>query len=448
MNPNESPQRRTIRVKAITRVEGEGGLDIVLDGERLESVRLNIFEPPRLFEAFLRSRPLEEVPDITARICGICPVAYQMSSVHALEKALGISVSEEIRLLRRLLYLAEWIESHALHVYVLHLPDFLGYQGALELAKDQPQLVTQGLQIRKCGNALLDFLAGRAIHPINACVGGFYRAPRSEELTALLPQLETGLQLAMAVTRVLAQLEYPTLQIPYDTVSLYHPDEYPLCEGNLRTGQGETIDVNTFEQHFSEQHVAHSTALQAVRLKTGKPYLLGPLARVNHCFEQLCVDAKRLAEEIGFTVPCTNPYRSILARSLEIVHSLVEAIEIIQSYRPPVPSRKPYQYRQAEGCAATEAPRGLLYHRYTCDEQGKITAARIVPPTSQNQTQIESDLSLLIPTLLKLPDQEIATQCEQLVRCYDPCISCSTHFLDVRIHRPSAEPSSNRSSND
>ena len=426
---------RTIRVDLMTRVEGEGGLSIKVRDGRLEEVQLNIFEAPRFFEAFLRGRALEEVPDITARICGICPVAYQMSSTHALEAALGIAIPPEIRLLRRLLYCGEWIESHALHVHMLHLPDFLGYPSALEMAKDHPDEFRRGLRLRKHGNQLLEVLGGRAVHPINVAVGGFYRLPRRDELAALESDFAWSLDAAVDATRWIAGLDFPSFEQPYDFVALVHPDEYPMCEGRITSTDGLSIEQSQFEQLFQEQQVPHSTALQAVRIDTGRPYFVGPLARLNLNREKLSPTARQLADQIGLEHPCRNPYKSIVARALEIVHTFEEALAIIKDYQPPQQPRVAYEHRAGAGSAATEAPRGLLYHSYSVDAGGLVTKANIIPPTSQNQSRVEEDLRDYLPQVLQKPDEEIALACERLIRNYDPCISCSTHFLKVRVER-------------
>lgn len=428
-------QERLIKVEALTRVEGEGGLFVRLVGDRIEEVQLTIFEPPRLFEALLRGRKLEEVPDITARICGICPVAYQMSSVHALEAALGITITEDIRRLRRLLYCGEWIESHALHMHLLHAPDFLGYDSGLDMAKDFPNEVQRGLRLKKHGNQLLEVLGGRAIHPINVAVGGFYRAPRSDELTPLIPDFEWGLQAAVETTRWLATLEFPDFTRAYDMISLAHPDEYPMNEGRVASTTGASWDVTDYEQEFHEDHVAHSTALQSSRGARQASYHVGPLARVNLNRDRLSPTARRIADEIKFETPCLNPFRSIIARGLELIHAYEEALDILCTYRPPTISRVTYEPRAGEGCAATEAPRGLIYHRYKVDAAGLVTFAKIVPPTSQNQRQIEDDLRDYLPLILSDDDAVTARHCERLVRCYDPCISCSTHFLKLTVQR-------------
>jgi coenzyme F420-reducing hydrogenase alpha subunit len=430
-------EAKRIRVEALTRVEGEGGITIGLRDGVIEEVLLDIFEPPRLFEAFLRGRPLEDTPDITARICGICPIAYQMSAVHALEAALGVAITPEIRQLRRLLYCGEWIESHALHMHLLNAPDFLNAESGIALAVTAPDDVKRGLRLKKHGNELLAVLGGRAIHPVNTAVGGFYRFPRRDELTPLIPDFEWGLQAAVEATRWVAGFSFPEFDRTCEYVALVHPDEYPMNEGQVGSNIAPAIDVAGYEQAFAEQHVPQSTALQSTRTPQGSWYFVGPLARVNLNFERLSPTARRIADEIGFEVPCMNPYRGIIARGLEVIHAYEEGLDILRNWHPAGPSRIAYEPRVASGCAATEAPRGLIYHRYGIDTAGKITDARIVPPTSQNQKQIEEDLREFLQRddRLAQPDQTIQTCCEKLVRCYDPCISCSTHFLTVRVER-------------
>ena len=428
-----------IEVPVLTRVEGEGGVTVRLSQDTVQDVQLRIYEPPRLFEALLAGRPLEDAPDITARICGICPVAYQMSSIHALEAALGVKVTPEIRRLRRLLYCGEWIESHALHIHLLHAPDFLGAASGLELAKQFPLEVQRGLQLKKHGNRLLEALGGRAIHPINVAVGGFYRLPRREDLLALVPDFEWGLQASIDATRWVSTLPFPDFNQAYEFVSLTHPDEYPFNEGEIITSRGLRASIAEFNNHFIEVHVPHSTALHAVRSREQTPYLVGPLARLNLNRDRLSPTVQKLADEVGFEPVCCNPFRSIIARGLELVQVYEEALAILREYRPTGPGRISYQARSdsggvRSGCAATEAPRGLLYHEYDIDCEGKISKARIVPPTSQNQRQIESDVKGYLNARLqqRTPQEALAVDCERVVRSFDPCISCSTHFLKVQ----------------
>ena len=430
------PANRTFEVKALSRVEGEGALYVKLNGDRVEHVELNIYEPPRFFESFLQGREVREVPDITARICGICPVAYQMSSCHALEKALGIEVTPEIRRLRRLLYCGEWIESHALHIYLLHAPDFLGYESGISMATDHREVVEKGLRLKKIGNDLLEILGGRAIHPINVTVGGFYRAPARDALRALLPDLHWGLNAAMETLNLVSSFSFPDFDMDYSFVSVKHADEYPMNEGRIVGSEGLDIPVEEFELHFEERHMPQSTALHSVRLPESTPYLVGPLSRVNLCFDQLSPTAKQAADGCGINWPSNNNFQSIAARSIELIEAYDEAIRIVEDYNAePSVSRVPYKLRAGSGCHATEAPRGLIYHRYSIGADGLISEAKIVPPTSQNQGQIEADLKAFVPSVVSYDDAVATGKCEHLIRNYDPCISCSTHFLRMEIER-------------
>jgi coenzyme F420-reducing hydrogenase alpha subunit len=422
----------------MARVEGEGALDIVTEDGRISHLQLRIFEPPRFFEAFLQGRGFQEAPDITSRICGICPVAYQMSAVHAMEKILGLIITPEIRSLRRLFYCAEWIESHALHIHLLHAPDFLGYESAIAMAANPTlkPVVERGLRMKKIGNQLLALIGGREVHPVAACVGGFYRAPRRQELMKFKETLEWGLQAALETVAWSAGLSFPDFAPDYEFVSLSHPDEFPMNEGRIVSSKGLDISMEEFEDYFVEEHVAHSNALHAHRVGGGS-YQVGPLARVNLNLENLSPLAQQAMRQSGLTFPNNNPFVSIVARSLELVHAFEEALQIIETYQPPTPSRLPAPPQAGEGCHVTEAPRGILYHRYRLDEMGIIQEAHIIPPTSQNLKRIEDDLWAYVPDILELPQEEATLRCEQLVRSYDPCISCATHFLKLNIQRRS-----------
>ncbi|MBI1737941.1 MAG: Ni/Fe hydrogenase subunit alpha [Acidobacteria bacterium] len=426
---------RTIKVDYLSRVEGEGGLYVRAHNGQVQEVKLNIFEPPRFFEAFLRGRHFQEVPDITARICGICPVAYQMSSVHALEAALGVKPGPEIRMLRRLFYCGEWIESHALHIYLLHAPDFLGYESAVSLAADYPDVVKRALRLKKVGNDILEMMAGRATHPVAACVGGFYKAPRKRDLLRFREELKWALEAAMETVKLVASFTFPAFEPDYEFVSVSHPSEYPMNELRIVSSKGVDIEPRDFESIFLEEHVQRSTALHSTRADKGTSYFVGPLARINLNFEKLLPAAKEAARASGVKWPCRNPYRGIIARSVELVHAIEEALAIIKNYQEPASSRVEIKVHAGEGCAATEAPRGVLYHRYRINDRGLVEFAKIVPPTAQNYRRMEDDLRQLLPGILARPDAEITHLCEQLVRSYDPCISCSTHFLKLRLER-------------
>lgn len=419
---------KTIEVDLLARVEGEGAIKVVVRNGTVESAEFRIFEPPRFFEAFLRGRAFGEVADITARICGICPVAYQMSAVHAMENALGIEVAGPLRELRRLLYCGEWIESHTLHIYMLHAPDFLGYEGAFDMARDHGDAVERGLALKKVGNEVLSFVGGREIHPINVRVGGFYRTPRRRDLAPLAERLKRAREAAFETIRWVARFEFPEKERGYEFVALRHDDEYPLSEGRIVSSRGLDITAEKYEEHFEEVHVERSTALHS-RLRSRGSYLVGPLARYSLNFDRLSPVAQEAARDAGLEVICANPYRSIVVRAVEVLYACDEALRIIDSYEEPNRPAAVAEPRAGRGFAATEAPRGLLYHRYDIDREGTITSARIVPPTSQNQASIEEDLVSFVTSSLDLPDTALRNLCEQTVRNYDPCISCSTHFV-------------------
>ena len=425
-------EARTIDVHGLARVEGEGALYLKLEGDKVVDVKFGIFEPPRFYEAFLRGRSYNEVPDITARICGICPVAYQMSSCHALEMAFGVQVTEPIRMLRRLLYCGEWIESHVLHMFLLHLPDFLGYESAITMAADHRDVAAKALKLKKAGNALVEIIAGREVHPINARVGGFYRVPAKAELQPVAEQLKASRDFAVDAIRLVAGLDYPDFEQDYDSVALRHPSEVPFNEGHIATSRGLDVPVTEFREHFEEFHVEHSNALHG-RLKGGRTYLVGPLARLNLNWDRYPEKIKALAREVGFHVPCQNQFKSLIARGLETLYALDHALEIIEEYEPPAAPAAPVTPRAGRGHGCTEAPRGILYHEYETDDAGLIRRATIVPPTAQNQPQIEADLGAYAPRILHLSQEEMTLRCEQLIRNYDPCISCATHFLRLRI---------------
>jgi coenzyme F420-reducing hydrogenase alpha subunit len=426
--------RRTIKVDTMARVEGEGAFQVRFAGKRVSQVRLKIFEPPRFFEAFLRGRDFEEVPDIVARICGICPIAYQMSAVHALEQILAVQIDPAVRELRRLIYCGEWIESHALHVYLLHAPDFLGYPDGLAMARDHAEEVQKGLELKKIGNQLVALLGGREIHPISVCVGGFYRVPSRAELEPMLEPLRRARQLAIDTVEWVSTFRAPFFEQDYEFVALAHPHEYPLNEGRLVSNRGLDIAVGDYEQHFVEQQVAHSTALHS-RLRARGSYLVGPLARYNLNFDRLPRSVQELARAHRLEPPIRNPFLSIAVRALELVFACEEALRIVERYHPPAQPRVQAKPRAGVGHGCSEAPRGSLYHRYEIDDAGLIVSARIVPPTSQNQKRIEEDLRELAEMLVDESAEELTLRCEQAIRNYDPCISCSTHFLKVTVER-------------
>lgn len=433
-------ETRTIRVGALARVEGEGALHVEIADGQVQSVRLDIYEPPRFFEAFLRGRDIREVPDITARICGICPVAYQMGSCHALEKAVGIfdQIDPPIRTLRTLMYCGEWIESHVLHMFLLHLPDFLGFESAISMARDHAPLIRRALRIKRLGNDLISLLGGRSVHPVGACVGGFYSAPDRESARRLLPETQACLEEMCELSLALAgMVKIPELERPYEFLALRSADEYPMNLGRIVTSGGLEVDQEKFLELIEEHQAPHSTALHA-RIRGGGDYLVGPLARLNLNADRLHPRARQLLDELtrlfNRPLPWTNSFYSLPARAVETVHALARAADILKEYEPPARSLVPFTPHAGEGGHGTEAPRGLCWHHYRTNPDGTIAHARIIPPTSQNQGTIESDLRVLASQVVHLSDEDAALRCEHLIRNYDPCISCSVHFLRFIRH--------------
>ena len=367
---SEASGTRTIRTDYLARVEGEGAMYVRIEGSAVREVKLRIYEPPRFFEALLRGRAFTEAPDITARICGICPVAYQMSAVRAMEDACGIAIDEgPIRELRRLIYCGEWIESHSLHIYMLHAPDFLGYSGVIEMARDHRQIVEQALAMKKAGNAVMTLVGGREVHPINVRVGGFYRAPAKAELRTLIDPLQRAREIALTTVRWAAELSFPDATISPEHVALDEPERYPIDRGRIVSDRGLNIAPAQFDEHIVEHHVEHSTALHA-RLRERGTYLTGPLARYSLASDRLRPLAREVARDAGLGPTCRNPFMSIIVRAVELVQATDEALALIDGYEQPDRPAIEVTPRAAVGHGATEAPRGMLYHRYEINDDG------------------------------------------------------------------------------
>ncbi len=433
----------TINVPLLTRIEGEGALELQIKEGVIQSLQLRIFEPPRLFEKFLEGRSYDEVIDIVARICGICPVAYQMSAAHALESLFRAEPGPWVRAMRRLFYCGEWLESHALHIHLLAAPDFLGFNSVSEMAVEYGEEVRRGLKLQALGNKILRTLGGRSVHPVGARVGGFYHAPPAEEMHALLEECKAALPDAEALVHWVAMLEIEPDEQAFISVALQHPDEYPMNEGRIVASDGLDIDISQYHDYFRESHVAHSTALHAHYFpggysegKEGVPYLVGPLARVNLNFMQLPQAVRDNLAATAIRFPSNNMFHSAMARALEIHFALLEAIQILEGYQPSGSPSVEVTPRAGEGFGCTEAPRGILWHRYEIDGDGKVLSATITPPTSQNQARIEEDLKNTLEAHgLDADNDELRLLGEKVIRNYDLCISCATHFLKLKVER-------------
>jgi coenzyme F420-reducing hydrogenase alpha subunit len=351
-----------------------------------------------------------------------------------MEQAFGAKVDGQLRALRRLIYCGEWIESHVLHVYMLHAPDFLGFEDAIQIAQVHPEIVKKALELKKIGNELMILLGGREIHPINVKVGGFYKTPTQKELRGFLKKLKWAQEAAYEMIQFAAGLPFPDIDRDYEFVALRHPDEYPFNEGRVVSNKGLDISIDEYEIYFEEEHIKHANALHS-RLKGKGAYFTGPLARYNLNFDQLYPDVQKAALKAGLKKTCTNPFKGIIVRAVETAQVVEDAIRIIEKYEQPAQPSVEIQPRSGRGCGCSEAPRGILYHRYTLDDRGVIQTAKIVPPTAQNQKMIESDLREVATRFIDLPQEELTLKCEQAVRNYDPCISCATHFLKLTVER-------------
>ncbi|WP_058451458.1 Ni/Fe hydrogenase subunit alpha [Legionella maceachernii] len=427
-------KERVIEVPILARVEGEGALKIEIKNNQIQSLQLKIYEPPRLFEKFLEQRDYSEVLDIVARICGICPVAYQMSATQAIEHCFRMKPSPWVREMRRLFYCGEWIESHSLHIHLLALPDLFGFKNAPEMAKIYPLEVRRGLRLQGIGNAIMRLLGGRSVHPVGARVGGFYKAPSSDAVRSILQKVKDSFEECEGLIRWLATLPLGKNDQDFICVSLFHPEEYPMNEGRIISDQGLDIAIEEFEAHFKEHQTPYSNALHC--LLQDRPYLVGPLARLNRNHEHLPGRIKELLQQLGIHFPSKNMHHSILARAVEVYFCLLEAARILENYSLPDLPFTEVKIVPGKGYGCTEAPRGLLWHCFEIDENGFVKSARIVPPTSQNQARIEEDLRLSLQQFgLEKSNDELRNFSELLIRNYDPCISCSTHFLTLDVTR-------------
>lgn len=428
------PETKTLQVPILARVEGEGALRLDICGDTLEGVQLQIYEPPRLFEKFLEGRSYTEILDMVARICGICPVAYQMSATQAVEQCFAIEPTPWVRAMRRLFYCGEWIESHSLHIHFLAAPDFLGFPTALAMAAVYPELFHRGLRLQSLGHEIISFLGARAVHPVGACIGGFYKAPTQTRARELLVRLKAHHADCEALVEWTASMSLGEHVHDFTAASLRHPDEYPMNEGRIVSSAGLDIAKECFGDFFKEAQVPYSTALHC--LHEGKPYLVGPLARMNNNADRLPPAIQNLLQRLGVHFPSQNMAHSIIARAVEIYYAVLEATAILETYTAPQESSPKITPRAGEGFGCTEAPRGLLWHYFALDDAGRALSTRIVPPTSQNQARIEEDLRLSLQQFgLSRPDDELRAFSEMIIRNYDPCISCSTHFLKLSVAR-------------
>ena len=428
-----SPRTIDVNVHHVTRVEGHGNIVLNVRNGTIEKLELQIVEEPRFFEAFVRGRRWYEMNHITSRICGICAVAHSCASLAATEAAMGIEVSEQTRLLRRLIYDGEMIQSHILHVYFLVAPDLLDVGSVIPLATSHPEVVKRALRLKRLANDICCVVGGRHVHPISMVPGGFTNNIKVSDLKALRERLVEAVPDLEASVELFAALEFPDFDRPTEYVSLYQPGEFAFLWADLYSSRVGRFEAADYRKVIEERVVSRSTAKHAT---TGEgPYAVGAQARVNNSFEWLRPEAKAAAEQLGWKNPVTNPYWNNVAQVIECVQCAYEAIAVIdelldRGLRPEKPDVQP---RAGRGVGTVEAPRGLLVHDYEYDDDGVMVNANVMTPTAQNVWNCETDLKELVPQIIDRSKEEIVDHMEWLVRAYDPCISCSVHLLDVEF---------------
>ena len=418
--------QKTITVNYIARVEGRGALDVTISpSNEIKDVKLRIYEPPRFFEAFMIVRRCDEIMELASRICGICPVAHQITALRAIENALDITPSDQTKDLRKLMAISAHIQSNVLSMYFLSLPDLMGYESTLAMAKDHGTVIKRGLRLKQLGNDITDIIGGRAVHPVTAVIGGFTSLPTKQQLHTIRKRLVDAKKDAQETVDLFTKIKKPLFERKCEHIALSTPEQYAINEGRLRSTEGLNIHETEYRDYISEKQVSYSTALHS-HVKTRDTFMVGPLPRLNINLPQMSPDAKDAAKRSGIKIPSYNPFNSHLARAIELVHDIDESIEIIDRL-PLKRERRDYQCKAGFGAAITEAPRGSLYHSYLLDNNGIIKKADLVPPTAHNARNIEKDIYNLVNENSDLSTEELTLKCEMLIRAYDPCISCSTH---------------------
>ena len=420
---------KKITLNHITKIEGHAKLDLEIEKNQVKKCELSIFEGSRYFEGILKSEDYKELPDITSRICGICSTTHTVASVRAIETAFDIKVSEQTKLLRELLLIGGILQSHVLHLYFLTLPDYKGCKNALELAQKDKSLIKRALELKQVSNLLVNTIGRRDIHPIAAIIGGFTTIPTEKELSKLLKTLKTARREAEQTVKIFMKLDYPDFEFPSDTFALTNGSYFNSSA--IISCDGETcLQTNEYEKHFKEYFKEGSTAEFAK--KDDKSYRVGALARIKLNKHLLSEKSKSFVAQLPKSED--NPFMNVPAQAIEIYEGIEQAINILQSLKLKEEDLPEIKVTSSTGISATEAPRGILFHKYSFKD-GKCTFANITTPTTQNLQNIEDALKLYITQLLKqdIEEQPLKLEIEKLIRAYDPCISCSTHFLELNI---------------
>jgi coenzyme F420-reducing hydrogenase alpha subunit len=420
-----------INVHQVTRIEGHGNIVLNAKDGKIEELKWEVTESPRFFEAMLRGRYYEDVAHIASRICGICSIAHTTASIQATEAAFGVRPSEQTLLLRKLLYDAELIESHVLHAYFLAAPDCLGVGSVFPLVATHKEVVLRALKMKRLGYNLAEALAGRKTHPLSCVVGGFAKLPDLNELKALKKRLQDALVDLEATVELFKTLKFPDFVRETEYIALKDPKEYAFISGQIGSTDAGVTPLTNYLNVTNEFCVPHSTAKYTKNKRDS--YMVGALSRFNLSQDQLLPRAKQAAKALGLKAPNYNPFMITVAQVVEAVHAVEESISLIDQIVARGLEEEPnvVKVRAGRGVGAVEAPRGLLIHDYTYDKNGVVTKANCIIPTNQNHNNIQKDMEALVPRILKQPEDKIRLTLEMLVRAYDPCVSCSTHLLEV-----------------
>lgn len=425
----------SIDINHITRVEGHGDIRLNVKEGKIEHLSLDIVEAPRFFELMLKGRPYKQVAPLTSRICGICSIAHTYTSLNASERAFGLKITEQTKLLRDIVYVGEMIASHILHICFLVLPDIFKTDSVIPLAATHPDVVKLALRLKKLGNDICNVLVGRKIHSISTAVNGFYRIPTKDEIATVRKMLvdsvgdiETLLSFAKATVKL------PNFERETEYISLKHDTEYPVIHGKIYSSDTKKTYENEEYLAITNEYCPDNSTAKWTKHKRSS-YFVGALARVNNNFDLLHPKAKEVANDFGLIVPCYNPFMNNVAQIVETVHEAYFGIEVCDKLlaKGLVEEDISFKPHAGRGVGVVEAPRGILFHDYTYDDEGKIVKANCIIPTNQNYGNIQDDLNAMVPTLLEQPKEDIALGMEMLVRAYDPCISCSVHLLNVEF---------------
>ena len=424
-----------IKIDHMAKIYGHASLEVRIRGNKVRKAQLNVFESSRFFESLVSGKRFDEARRITSRICGICAASHNITSIMAVENALGIRPERQVELLREALILGGWIQSHALHTYFLALPDYLGYGSILDMADRRPEDVERGFRLKKLGNDIIEAIGGRPTHPITTDAGYFTRVPEKEGLALLLKSLRSGLRDAVKTARLFSSFRKPEFERERPMGSLADNKTYAILSGSPAIG-GRQMENSDFTENVIPEKRPYSTS-KFLTFKGGE-YMVGPLARLNANSRYLMDEAKSLLKRCGPKLPDCNPFSSNMARAIETVHCIEKCCRAIREIRPDGAARPSLDFKKTgggarRGCAITEAPRGMLYHEYTLDSRGFIISSNIITPTAQNLNPMECDVKAFLPSVLGRPKKTVILELEKLIRSYDPCISCAAHFLDVKF---------------